>query len=784
MSANKNKYSLHAEKLLNDADWRNSGRVFDRIEKAAEQNPWTTWRHFDLVRRMVYPNSPYWFVVITENGLPIAATVYREEISRRSGLPFKTLRSLDWGAACMPAIISKLEYKNSMPGIFVGLLGELHRRTGAQLLCLSQISSAYCDGLINYLDSVNLAHKRVEITRNQIIDLKTLSNDSSLNKKIRNLRRNDKNILEETGLETRFVRLRGDVWDEIQKSGLWEQYLRLWRKSWQSSYHDRSNEHGAVQGLNYITESLPEWSRRGWIDLCMYMLGDKALSSYLNLHVDGRLWLLTTYYDDEFSRHSAGSSVLLNSILDSRERGDRYVNFGGEAIEWKKRWTNLEEPVYRLELGLGGALGLAWKIQQLRRSNCERIEEERLHKIQSRKDYERMLVGQGTSDAPEKKTQCLSEIRATQLDCEEKWLSVKERVEKLEKKAAVNPWSSWAHYHELWQVFFRERRVWFLEFPVKDCESSDIAAAAFFMEEQEQRGPFVIKKLRSMDQMAMRIPPLIIAAGMEEKTACTFSLSLRKIARLTGCDYLALYRQDAAGIENLCRALKLEGAIFERRVFTYDQIVSMPENFEDYHNSLNSLILGNIDKKYLRKIRRDFPDSFEIEFRRFSPANIARLGPMWAEFDELRRRSWQYENTESKGLADTNAVSEYFTRAAVVWAERGMLDLCLMRLGGKCTAGLLALSTPNKYYGLLTAYDREYKLYGCGLMALHELLKQAHARGDRNLTMGGEGSSWKADWAPGTEPVYQLELSLGSIKGDLRGLLKKLRKSSSDDPVR
>gem|GEM_PF-2812408 len=785
MRKNKNEYRLHAERLISDADWRNAGIAFGRIEKAAVPNPWTTWRHFDLVRKLVYPDSPYWYVVITENGLPIAATVYREEISRRNGLPFKALRSVDWSAACMPAIVSRLEYKESMPGIFISLLGELHRRTGAHLLCLSQISESYCGGLVNYLDAANIPHKRVESTRNQMINLKELKDDSSLNKKIRNLRRNDKNILEETKQQAHFVRLRGDVWEEMQSKGYWEQYLRLWRKSWQSSYHDMATEHGAVQGLNYLMESLPEWSRRGWLDLCLYMAGDTAVASYMNLIVNDRLWLLTTYYDDEYSRFSVGSSVLLSSILDSRERGDLCMNFGGEAIEWKKRWANLEEPVYRLELGLGGALGLAWKIQQRRRRQCERAEEERLHKIQSRKDYEKMLAGQdGTPGESAETLNCLSEPRATLLDTEDKWQSVKDRIEKLGKKSKLNPWSGWAHYHELWKAFFTERRVWLLELPSKDCENAETVAATFLMEEQEKRGPIVLKKLRSLDQMAMRIPSLIIASGMEEKAACAFSASLRKISRLTGCDYISLYRQEAEGIEVLSEALKSKGVTFEKRIFTYDQCISMPENYEDYHNSLSSLILGNIDKKYLRKINRDYPEAFEMEFRRFSPSNIERLASMWAEFDELRRRSWQYENTETKGLADTNAVSEYFRQAAGIWAERGILDLCLMRLGGKCTAGLLGLSTPDKYFALLTAYDRDYKLYGCGLMALHELLKQAHARGDRQITLGGEGSSWKVDWAPLTEAVYQLEFSLGSIKGELRCLLKRLKGTSSENPVR
>jgi hypothetical protein len=86
----------------------------------------------------------------------------------------------------------------------------------------------------------------------------------------------------------------------------------------------------------------------GALRLSLLRIGGVVAAVQLAVHHDDRLWLLKIGYDEEFSRCSPGTLLLLRSVAAAAEQGARSVEFLGACEPWTARWTTLERPQVRI----------------------------------------------------------------------------------------------------------------------------------------------------------------------------------------------------------------------------------------------------------------------------------------------------------------------------------------------------------------------------------------------------------------------------------------------------
>lgn len=767
---------LRTSKLKTEADWQQCKNSLSIVQDPKKENPWANWDHYYFVAHQILVNSEYWLIEVLDKGEVLAACVFREEDGKRMGMKFKTLRSLDWATMCVPPFITREGCEEKAYEILANNLKTVSRTTGADLLCLYQQRKRYCKPLMQALKSKNVVINTREMSNSQIIDTRTFKDRVNLKKRLKVMRKNEEKLEKDFGIKPQFTRYRGDVIDELYKNGLWQQFKRLWDLSWQKGFIAKDKEELGEESFKCFADPVERWSRKGWLDFCVLTLGDKALTAYLNVCVNGEVDLLTTVYDPEFEDYGVGTINLTRVVLDSVERQDRCLDFGGEAVSWKRRWSTNEAPILLHEIPLKSPKSILWSVKQ--KLDQLRLKDSRVefHNIQSKKEFINLVRGKKQENLHEDENFIVKALKT-----DEDWLSIRNDVEKFENKCGSNPWQNFKHCYNFWKSFHSDKTCWMLAVSMPEGRSKGWLACGFFLEQFEKRKKVNFKILRSLDQMAMRISPFTLYEGMEREATRAILHCLNKLGKRSGADLLALYRLDTIPAEILLEELNCMNVPHKAAIFTFSKYAILPDDFAEY-----SQYLG---KKIIYKVRRAFnqPEKHfgeKPQVIHFSDKKRSEeFDWMWSEFERLRENSWQYENAEAKGLVNTSTLTEYFRIAIDDWIKAGMVQLTLITLKGGAVSGLLSLATKQRSYGFLTAYDREYAKYSFGIAGLMCHLEEIHSRGIRNIEFGGEGSDWKNKWATGEDAIYQVEIGLGSPKSMLWNAINYIKKTDSE-PVR
>ncbi len=786
MSERVNRHDLEIRALESEADWRVCRERLLQLETQMPPQPWTSWKHVKLVRELAFPHDPFWLLLFKDQGVPFAACVYRCDRRASKLGHMAVLRSLDWLSGSLPPVWAVAGRENEAAERLAECLPELGRVTGCHLLCHSQVMRRDGEGYIAALQAAGRIHSQRSISFSQVIEVARWVEKTNIKKRRQNMRRFEKKLQSELALEARFVRHRGDVMTTLKDSGLWEQFNRLHEASWQTQYQTRLGTVHADPSCLYMEKALESWSRKGWLDLCAYLLGDKLAAVYLNLAVDGYVWLLQTFFDREFEDYGVGSSNLLRMILDSSERGDRALDFGGEAIAWKRRWSTHEEPVLMIEAGLTGVKGRLWNLRQWCRNPIDGIPLERLHRVHNRNEFKQATSGEDKPHKPDPQAEAdrLDRGLVVQaLETEADWLAVRKDFEGLEKHSRPNPWHLWEHAFSLWKTFLNGTRCWYVALPMPAGRQRGMLAAAIWREETVKRGGLNMKTLRSLDGMSMGIVPFLADCDLETLACHAMADALPTIAQRTGADMLNSYRLDGERAEAWMRELSRRGISYQMRVFTQSQRARFDDDFENYFKGLSRNIRKSLRYR-LRRIEREREETPEFVSLRGKPLDHPEMASLWDEFEALRGKSWQVEEADKQSEGQAERVMKHYREAARHWAERGWLHLTLLRIEGRAVAGSAGIVAGGRTYGLLTVYDREFSRFGVGQLVIHRFLSDCHEAGDRLVEMGGEGSDWKADWATEQAPIYQIEMALKGPKAALWRLVQWRKKNRSEGPLR
>ena len=370
-------------------------------------------------------------------------------------------------------------------------------------------------------------------------------------------------------------------------------------------------------------------------------------------------------------------------------------------------------------------------------------------------------------------------ILITPLKEEDDWHEIREDLESLEEEVEPSPWASWEYYYEWWRHFGRDKAVWLVQ-----CHQGEMPlATAFWMEERQERRGVTFHALRSMDTMAMRTPPYLYARGREKEAVEAMTRALPMLVGQCRAELLTLYRQDEKALTPWLHELEAQQFRYSRRVFTHSDLIDFPETFDQYKSSLRHSLIKNIERSE-RKIETDFGQPMRLEHLHGNLFADPRFEKIWPCFERLRNHSWQVENAREKELVDTRILTRFTRMTGELWSRKKALDLTLILIKGQPVSFLLGISMGDRYYAYLTGYDREYRSYGVGALAFLKALEQAHARGERLVELGGEGSEWKREYATRQSSLLQVEIPLPGIKGRIWSLFQKLKHGDENEEVR
>ncbi len=199
--------------------------------------------------------------------------------------------------------------------------------------------------------AANLLTEREEYQTTSLVDLPASWDDFVAGKSStlrRQFRRTLRQMFEERGAE--FVRHRPAPTRDGDGDPRWDLYEMCETAalaSWQgSSTSGNTITHGRVR--DYCRAAHEAAARAGMVDVNVLMLEGRPAAFLYNYHYQGRITALRTGFDPAAGHDGVGSALVLKSIDNSIERGDRLIDFGPGEREHKRRLRTRMESSYRL----------------------------------------------------------------------------------------------------------------------------------------------------------------------------------------------------------------------------------------------------------------------------------------------------------------------------------------------------------------------------------------------------------------------------------------------------
>ncbi|MCX7003423.1 MAG: GNAT family N-acetyltransferase [bacterium] len=385
--------------LRTEEDWQTCRAALDALTAAAPLSLYATWHNWHSIWQLRFPQAPCWLIEIATGGetAPLdAAVILRENHSRRAWGKLKSLRTLDWAAARQPPLIMRAGMERAACTAFVAALPRIARATSTHLLSLYYMDGDTLPPLDDSLRAAGYPVRRRILTFDpQIVG--PLNVDDYLKQRqqsrLKKIAASERKIEREHGAQPTMVRRRGGFTTEPDLPRLWDLFQAISRASWQWDYLHQQNKENAATTTRYLEELVKYASDCGCLDITLLMVGEAPVAGYVSMVRGDTLWLMLTCYDKAYAKCYPGAVILRRLLLDSQSRGDRVIDFGGEALDWKRGWANKEIAMYQIECGIGGLPGFLWSLKQ-RVLPGQEDELLRLHKIQSRADFEKHAAGE------------------------------------------------------------------------------------------------------------------------------------------------------------------------------------------------------------------------------------------------------------------------------------------------------------------------------------------------------------------------------------------------------
>jgi hypothetical protein len=127
---------------------------------------------------------------------------------------------------------------------------------------------------------------------------------------------------------------------------LFGQCVDLALRSWQGpATNGASFCHDTIQAFVRDTHAIA--CKSGGLDLSVLRLDGRPIAFAYNYRFDGAIYSFWTAHNPAYSALAPGDLMLMRTVQDSFERGDRYLDLGVDSTDTKSRWATRVIPIFR-----------------------------------------------------------------------------------------------------------------------------------------------------------------------------------------------------------------------------------------------------------------------------------------------------------------------------------------------------------------------------------------------------------------------------------------------------
>ena len=288
---------------------------------------------------------------IDEKGETKAACLHRETVIRRPLKHITLWRTLDYNSQRIaPVLAPDVDF---MAAALFALRESVGHRIDAFDFFKLDALEGKIEGLCARLESWGLGSVLELFNEQPVMRLsgtfeEYLASRSKYGRKT--LRRNLKKVRERVG-PYRLVRLRdpGD-YEKVALDALLGEIFTLFEKSWQYEEIVREGKVTPEQVKRFYEGLARAAAPTGRLDLNLLYAGERLVSFDLNLVEKGAVYMIFGAYDQKLRDCSPGTALFTEWLKDSHARGDRVLEFGGEFLDYKEKWTREKKPSYHLRI--------------------------------------------------------------------------------------------------------------------------------------------------------------------------------------------------------------------------------------------------------------------------------------------------------------------------------------------------------------------------------------------------------------------------------------------------
>lgn len=193
-------------------------------------------------------------------------------------------------------------------------------------------------------------------------------------------------------------------------------------------------------------------------------------------------------------------------------------------------------------------------------------------------------------------------------------------------------------------------------------------------------------------------------------------------------------------------AMQVGGLTPRKQSWKTTCIVDLPDTWEAYLQGRDATL-----PEKLRRAERQAAAAGEVTFERYRPRGRAHgdADPRWdllSQCIEIAARSWDVPSARAKTLS--HEVSRAFLRDAhLIAAQRGALDVCLLKLDGLPIAYAYNYHRDGRVESLHTGFHPSFESIGSESLLMSSMIRDSIKRGDSMLNLGDDRASVNRRWA-------------------------------------
>lgn len=339
------------EAIRTEADWQ---RVYPRIEEflsRGKRDPWQNAEHCRSLHTIFWQEEVLWLVTLHEGPVPAAMILLKEESSERK-FEKRILRSIDTMVLHTSSLWSAPEVGDAVVQMFFDARKAITRETHTDAVYLYRQSP----GISRVYGSSSQIASVKQFTTGLCIDLEEGIDpwyDHVGKKQINDIHRRERKMSRDLKTIPTFRRRRGDLFADASFAEDWRQYEHMRRHSWQMLQLEETGYADISAVERYVRNMAGYWSSKGQLELVEMHIDGKLAAAHLNIIDGDTMWMYVMNHDPAFRSYGVGMQLLLWMITDSYENSQtKHWNLGGEANQWKSKWTNSSQDIYTVGIPL------------------------------------------------------------------------------------------------------------------------------------------------------------------------------------------------------------------------------------------------------------------------------------------------------------------------------------------------------------------------------------------------------------------------------------------------